>query len=148
MGVLGEPLPHIQVQPVQRPDITTDRMADKATAGGEFKYGMCDCCNPVDVFCCYSLYCNPCDMYDQGEHLEPGSGLMQMIIAFVCPIVPLIMNRGKVRERDNIDGNCCGDCCAACCCTPCMAIQLRKQVDPPGCVIKDLLEKWGRLDCR
>jgi len=53
----------------------------------------------------------------------------------------MIMNRGKVRERDGIEGNGCGDCCTVCCCPACAAIQLRKEVAPAGCVIKDMLEK-------
>merc|ERR1712080_662914 len=122
----------------------TGRMADKATASGEWKHGLCDCCNPVDAMCCYSLYCNPCDLYDQSEHMEPGSGLFSLICGFVCPIIPLIMNRGKVRERDGIEGNGCGDCCSVCCCPARAAIQLRKQVAPAGCVIKDMLEKYWR----
>merc|ERR1711962_148705 len=81
----------------------TDKMADKATPSGEWKHGLCDCLNPVDAYCCYSLYCNPCDLYDQSEHMEPGSGLFSLICGFVCPIIPLIMNRGKVRERDGIE---------------------------------------------
>merc|ERR1712126_632758 len=110
----------------------TDKMADKATPSGEWKHGLCDCFNPVDAYCCYSLYCNPCDLYDQSEHMEPGSGLFSLICGFVCPVIPLIMNRGKVREMDGIEGNGCGDCCTVCCCPACAAIQLRKQVAPSG----------------
>merc|ERR1712126_307414 len=72
-----------------------DKMADKATPSGEWKHGLCDCFNPVDAYCCYSLYCNPCDLYDQSEHMEPGSGLFSLICGFVCPIIPLIMNRAR-----------------------------------------------------
>merc|ERR1712002_745862 len=70
-----------------------------------------------------------------------GQDCFSLICGFVCPIIPMIMNRGKVRERDGIEGNGCGDCCTVCCCPACAAIQLRKQVAPSGCVIKDMLEK-------
>merc|ERR1712126_56854 len=93
------------------------------------------------MFTAVTPYTNPCDLYDQSEHMEPGSGLFSLICGFVCPIIPMIMNRGKVRERDGIEGNGCGDCCTVCCCPACAAIQLRKQVAPSGCVIKDMLEK-------
>lgn len=95
-----------------------------------FKYGLCDCCKPMNLMCCYSIYCSPCAFYDMAEELQPGTGVMHLVLGIIFPLAPMIMLRGQARERDALEGGMVGDLCSVCCCPACAHIQTYKQVDP------------------
>jgi len=47
-----------------------------------------------------------------------------------CALAPFLQcsNRGKIRNKYNIEGNPCTDCLVSCCCTCCDLIQQDKEV--------------------
>merc|ERR1711885_67322 len=65
---------------------------------GDWKYGLCDCCNPCNLMCFYAFYCTPCAVYDMAEDLEEGSGILHLLLFLLFPPAPFIMLRGKARE--------------------------------------------------
>jgi hypothetical protein len=46
----------------------------------------------------------------------------------LCSAIGAMSLRGKVREKDGIDGDGMKDCCAAFCCLPCVQCQLATHV--------------------
>merc|ERR1712071_306842 len=102
---------------------------------GEWKYGLFDCINPLNLKCLYSVYCHPCAIHDMAEEYEPGTGMFNLVLGLLLPIYPLVTLRGKAREKNQIEGSLPGDCCTMCCCASCAIIQLHKQVDPKSNIL-------------
>ena len=42
----------------------------------------------------------------------------------ICSVLGAMILRGKIRERDGIEGSAPGDCCSTCCCLPCSICQM------------------------
>merc|ERR1712179_82870 len=123
------------------PSQYTENMDDQNREPGSWKYGIFDCFKPqVDAMCLYSCFCNPCDIYDQTEIVDPQKGLAMFLLTICCgPRGPAFAIRKAIREKENIPGNCVGDLACAFCCTSCMFAQQRKQLEPQvGCIVKDL----------
>jgi len=97
---------------------------------GDWKYGLCDCCNPCNLMCFYAFYCTPCAVYDMAEDLEEGSGILHLLLFLLFPPAPFIMLRGKARERSGIQGGFMGDCCTVTWCCGLDFIQTYKEVNP------------------
>merc|ERR1711872_616217 len=97
---------------------------------GDWKYGLCDCCNPCNLMCFYAFYCTPCAVYDMAEDLEEGSGILHLLLFLLFPPAPFIMLRGKARERSGIQGGFLGDCCTVTWCCGLDFIQTYKEVNP------------------
>jgi len=97
---------------------------------GDWKYGLCDCCNPCNLMCFYAFYCTPCAVYDMAEDLEEGSGILHLLLFLLFPPAPFIMLRGKARERNGIQGGFLGDCCTVIWCCGLDFIQTYKEVNP------------------
>ena len=48
--------------------------------------------------------------------------------AGLCSAIGAMILRGKIREKDGIDGGSAGDCMASCCCLPCVQCQMGNHV--------------------
>ena len=48
------------------------------------------------------------------------------------PCIPTLIQRGAVRELNQIEGSVAGDVCASCCCTPCATCQVANELDHLG----------------
>merc|ERR1712071_535018 len=66
---------------------------------GEWKYGLFDCINPLNLKCLYSVYCHPCAIHDMAEEYEPGTGMFNLVLGLLLPIYPLVTLRGKAKKK-------------------------------------------------
>jgi len=48
--------------------------------------------------------------------------------AGLCSAIGAMILRGKIRERDGIEGGAGGDCCTSFCCLPCVQCQMANHV--------------------
>ena len=46
----------------------------------------------------------------------------------LCSAIGAMILRGKVRERDGIEGGAGGDCCSSFCCLPCVQCQMSNHI--------------------
>jgi len=80
--------------------------------------------------CCYAMYCSPCAFYDMAEDMEPGTGVMHLVLGVIFPLAPLFLLRGQAREKSGIEGGAVGDFCTVLCCPGCAHLQQYKEVNP------------------
>ncbi|PAA74628.1 hypothetical protein BOX15_Mlig018606g1 [Macrostomum lignano] len=93
----------------------------------EFQHGLCGCLD--DCSLCIITYFCPC--YTFGRNAEAvGSSCclcgVGLILGFGCIIGPMI--RGKIRERQGIDGSFCKDWCIWLFCGFCALVQEAQEV--------------------
>merc|ERR1719284_970259 len=82
------------------------------------------------LMCCYAMYCSPCAFYDMAEDMEPGTGVMHLVLGVIFPLAPLFLLRGQAREKSGIEGGAVGDFCTVLCCPGCAHLQQYKEVNP------------------
>jgi len=115
-------------------------MALKKNGKRDWSNGLCDYCD--DCGTC-RLACHFASIVygenktrlthltNQGRpHPTGGDGLGSdcLIHFFCCGWICQIGERKRVRERYDIDGNCCYDCCAVCFCGPCALTQESREI--------------------
>ena len=77
------------------------------------------------IGCC----CPPCGNYFVAQKMnEEGWPAWIGFLDFcggagLCSFIGAMVLRGKIRERDGIEGGAMGDCCATMCCLPCASCQ-------------------------
>merc|ERR1719284_2053615 len=77
-----------------------------------------------------AMYCSPCAFYDMAEDMEPGTGVMHLVLGVIFPLAPLFVLRGQAREKSGIEGGAVGDFCTVLCCPGCAHLQQYKEVNP------------------
>jgi len=80
---------------------------------------------------CAAMQCiSPCAFYDMAEDMEPGTGVMHLVLGVIFPLAPLFLLRGQAREKSGIEGGAVGDFCTVLCCPGCAHLQQYKEVNP------------------
>lgn len=98
----------------------------------EFNHGLFGCFDNMGL--CIITYFVPCYTFGKNSEAVGDSCMMCGLLYFVpiANIVALMSVRGKIREKDNIDGSCLGDIAVIMCCHPCGLVQEAQQVQGPG----------------
>ena len=99
--------------------------------GGKWTEEMCGCTK--DCMSCMVVWCLPfggpiIQAVAVDKATEGGKCVPFLCSACFCAF-GMAVNRGKIRERYNIDGNYCADCCAYLFCGPCMTCQEYREVN-------------------
>merc|ERR1711955_193791 len=81
--------------------------------------------------CCCVYFCGCCQIYNTAEHLGE-SGLLYFLLGCITPCIPIMMLRGKAREKYDIEGDTTNDALMACCCGCCSLIQTANEVKEHG----------------
>jgi len=101
--------------------------------GGTWKgdlCGSCDCGLKCFLGCCLP----PLGNFFIAE--KTGNEGFEKFIGFLdfcgggglCSAIGAMILRGKIRERDGIEGGAGGDCCTSFCCLPCVQCQMANHV--------------------
>ena len=95
---------------------------------GEWNHGLFGCFGNLGV--CIITYFVPC--YTFGKNAEAlGDSCCCHSLLFLVPILNIILHiqqRGKIRERQGIDGSCCMDAVFSLFCMCCALIQESQEV--------------------
>ncbi|KAF9890356.1 hypothetical protein FE257_006023 [Aspergillus nanangensis] len=107
--------------------------------GQEWSSGFWDCCSPAET--CFFGWCLPCCLHGKTQsRLEDpqmkeesymnGNCLMYFVTSY-CALhwIPLMMKRGEMRKRFNIEGSGFSDCMSSYCCPCCVLVQHEKEVE-------------------
>ncbi|PAA46916.1 hypothetical protein BOX15_Mlig033169g1 [Macrostomum lignano] len=106
--------------------------------GGEFQNGLCGCFN--DCGLCVITYFVPCYTFGKNAEAVGQSCVLcglGMFFGFAICLGPFI--RGKIREKQGIDGSCCGDVLTWWFCSFCALMQEAQEVkglSPSGAAIE------------
>ncbi|KAG2415119.1 hypothetical protein HFD88_006310 [Aspergillus terreus] len=105
----------------------------------EWSNSFWDCCSPTET--CFLGWCFPCGLFGRtGARLEDpsmksddcmnGNCLIYFVSSY-CALhwIPLMMKRGEIRKRFNIEGSGAGDCFSSYCCPCCTLVQNEKEVE-------------------
>merc|ERR1711963_1375926 len=84
--------------------------------------------------------------YDMAEDMEPGTGVMHLVLGVIFPLAPLFLLRGQAREKSGIEGGAVGDFCTVLCCPGCAHLQQYKEVNPQKSLVcgESTVERKGR----
>lgn len=98
----------------------------------DWQNGLCGCFN--DITLCIITYIVPC--YTHGKNAEVvGDNCFLCALAFFVPflnIFSLTSVRGKIREKQGIEGSCISDCLLTTFCTLCTLVQQGQEVKALG----------------
>jgi Cys-rich protein (TIGR01571 family) len=120
--------------PMQPMPMKSDRPRQVNFQPGVFQNGFCSCCDPMGT-CCLGCWC-PCIIYSyaRSRMMNPqlrkgelpvctGACCGYATVLLLCPGFQCIfgcMNRADIRNKYQIDGNCCTDCLLHWCCDCCV----------------------------
>jgi len=101
--------------------------------GGTWKGDLCSSCD-MGMKCCIGCCLPPIGNFFIAE--KTGNDGFEKFIGFLdfcggaglCSAFGAMILRGKIRERDGIDGGAMGDCCTSVCCLPCVQCQMGNHV--------------------
>ncbi|PYH83654.1 PLAC8-domain-containing protein [Aspergillus uvarum CBS 121591] len=117
--------------------------------GQEWTNGFWDCCSPCKI-CCLAFWC-PCCLFGRTasrlkdpalkEHGSMNGDCCLYCLVGYCGLgfIPLMLKRGKLREKFQLEGSGCGDCFKSFCCPCCTLVQNEKEAESRA----GLLEKGG-----
>jgi len=101
--------------------------------GGTWKGDLCSSCD-MGMKCFIGCCLPPIGNFFIAE--KTGNDGFEKFIGFLdfcggaglCSAFGAMILRGKIRERDGIDGGAMGDCCTSVCCLPCVQCQMSNHV--------------------
>merc|ERR1712098_206490 len=96
----------------------------------DWNNGLFSCFKDMSTCCCVYL-CGCCQIYNTAEHLGE-SGMLYFLLGCITPCIPIMMLRGKAREKYDIEGDTTNDALMACCCGCCSLIQTVNEVKEHG----------------
>merc|ERR1712083_728200 len=99
-------------------------------AEAEWQHGLCGCCDHMDT-CCFGYFCGLCLMMQNADNLGENMWLYCLMSCFT-PCIPMLLLRGKARERYNIEGSTCEDVGTVLCCGHLANCQLAQEIQERG----------------
>merc|ERR1712036_52905 len=102
----------------------------KGAGEAEFKNGVFGCFNNLSNCMC-GYFCLPC-LFKQNAEKMGESGCFHCVLGCCVPFVGAYLQRKKLREDNNIDGEAMEDIGYSLCCSPCVAVQVANELNDLG----------------